>query len=196
MEPVIGHWKSDGHLGRNGLQGMVGDWMNVLRCGAGHHRRRILRPRRFFGHWILGLGGGICDVLRGPERPGTAARWNIPGSEVGQCPTAAACGLLKQTFQGRPIIPLAPPFSLDVLPRQRTGDWSGDWPDACRPCGPQRDADIRSAPLRWSLQPVSVSATKQPKPAWPPLPRPPPGSDRQDGRIGHREDGAWISHCL
>ena len=52
IEPVIGHLKSDGHLGRNWLQGMEGDRRNVLRCCAGHHRRLILRPLRFFGRWI------------------------------------------------------------------------------------------------------------------------------------------------
>ncbi len=55
MEPVIGHRKSDGHPGRNGLPGREGDRRNVLRCGAGHHRRRILRPLRFLGRWIGAL---------------------------------------------------------------------------------------------------------------------------------------------
>ncbi len=48
IEPVIGHLKSDGHLGQNGLRGMEGDRMNVLRCCAGHNLRLILRPLRFF----------------------------------------------------------------------------------------------------------------------------------------------------
>lgn len=43
VEPVIGHMKNDGHLGRNFLKGAVGDAMNALLCGAGHNMRKILR---------------------------------------------------------------------------------------------------------------------------------------------------------
>lgn len=43
MEPVIGHMKNDGHLGRNFLKGIAGDAMNALLCGAGHNLRKILR---------------------------------------------------------------------------------------------------------------------------------------------------------
>lgn len=43
IEPVIGHMKNDGRLGRNFLKGAVGDAMNALLCGAGHNLRKILR---------------------------------------------------------------------------------------------------------------------------------------------------------
>ena len=43
VEPVIGHMKNDGHLGRNFLKGVAGDAMNALLCGAGHNLRKILR---------------------------------------------------------------------------------------------------------------------------------------------------------
>lgn len=43
VEPVIGHMKNDGHLGRNFLKGIAGDAMNALLCGAGHNLRKILR---------------------------------------------------------------------------------------------------------------------------------------------------------
>jgi len=43
IEPVIGHMKSDGRLGRNFLKGTHGDAMNALLCGAGHNLRKILR---------------------------------------------------------------------------------------------------------------------------------------------------------
>lgn len=43
VEPVIGHMKSDGRLGRNFLKGVAGDAMNALLCGAGHNLRKILR---------------------------------------------------------------------------------------------------------------------------------------------------------
>jgi IS5 family transposase len=48
IEPVIGHLKSDGRLGRNFLKGEFGDAINALLCGAGHNLRKILnRPRLF-----------------------------------------------------------------------------------------------------------------------------------------------------
>jgi IS5 family transposase len=43
VEPVIGHMKNDGRLGRNFLKGVAGDAMNALLCGAGHNLRKILR---------------------------------------------------------------------------------------------------------------------------------------------------------
>jgi IS5 family transposase len=43
VEPVIGHMKADGRLGRNFLKGTRGDAMNALLCGAGHNLRKILR---------------------------------------------------------------------------------------------------------------------------------------------------------
>ena len=43
VEPVIGHMKADGRLGRNFLKGAQGDAMKALLCGAGHNLRKILR---------------------------------------------------------------------------------------------------------------------------------------------------------
>lgn len=43
IEPVIGHMKSDGRLGRNFLKGAIGDAINAILCGAGHNLRKILR---------------------------------------------------------------------------------------------------------------------------------------------------------
>lgn len=50
IEPVIGHMKSDGLLGRNYLKGSIGDKINALLCGAGHDLRVILRKLRVF--WL------------------------------------------------------------------------------------------------------------------------------------------------
>ena len=67
VEPVIGHLKSDGHLGRNWLKGTEGDAMNVLLACAGHNLRLILNWIRFFcaclwalalGRWASGWPGG------------------------------------------------------------------------------------------------------------------------------------------
>lgn len=46
IEPVIGHMKNDGKLGRNYLSGVLGDKINALLCGAGHNIRIILRKLR------------------------------------------------------------------------------------------------------------------------------------------------------
>ncbi|SDZ14467.1 hypothetical protein [Nitrosomonas sp. Nm33] len=43
VEPVIGHMRNDGRLGRNFLKGTAGDAMNALLCGAGYNLRKILR---------------------------------------------------------------------------------------------------------------------------------------------------------
>jgi len=50
IEPIIGHMKSDGHLGRNYLKGTTGDKINALLCGAGHDLRIILRKLRLL--WL------------------------------------------------------------------------------------------------------------------------------------------------
>ena len=53
IEPVIGHLKSDGLLGRNYLKGTEGDQMNVMLSCAGHNLRLILRQLRLFWLGIL-----------------------------------------------------------------------------------------------------------------------------------------------
>ena len=50
IEPIIGHMKSDGHLGRNYLKGSTGDKINAVLCGAGHNLRIILRKLRLL--WL------------------------------------------------------------------------------------------------------------------------------------------------
>jgi IS5 family transposase len=59
VEPVIGHMKTDGRLGRNWLKGSLGDRINALLCGAGHNIRIILRKLRevllfFVLHFLFG----------------------------------------------------------------------------------------------------------------------------------------------
>ncbi len=54
IEPVIGHLKSDGLLGRNYLKGTQGDHMNVMLSCAGHNLRLILRQLRIFCAQIWG----------------------------------------------------------------------------------------------------------------------------------------------
>jgi IS5 family transposase len=49
VEPMIGHMKADGLLGRNWLRGELGDAMHAVLCGAGHNLRMILRYLRVLG---------------------------------------------------------------------------------------------------------------------------------------------------
>lgn len=50
VEPLIGHLKNEGHLGRNYLKGIEGDKINVLLTAAGYNFRLLLKwLRRFFG---------------------------------------------------------------------------------------------------------------------------------------------------
>jgi len=42
IEPVIGHMKSDGHLGRCHLKGRDGDAANVVLSAVGHNLRLVL----------------------------------------------------------------------------------------------------------------------------------------------------------
>jgi len=48
IEPVIGHMKNDGRLGRNYLLGREGDRINALLCGAGHNIRKLIAWLLFF----------------------------------------------------------------------------------------------------------------------------------------------------
>ena len=43
IEPVIGHLKSDGRLGRNYLKGTLGDQQNSLLTAVGHNFRLLLK---------------------------------------------------------------------------------------------------------------------------------------------------------
>jgi IS5 family transposase len=53
IEPMIGHMKQDGRLGRNHLLGAAGDAMNALLVAAGHNLRLILNWLRLFMAWII-----------------------------------------------------------------------------------------------------------------------------------------------
>jgi len=55
IEPVIGHMKNDGLLGRNFLKGRDGDRINAILCGAGHNFRLLLRWLRRLLRLILAV---------------------------------------------------------------------------------------------------------------------------------------------
>jgi len=48
IEPVIGHMKTDGRLGRNYLLGVESDRINSILCGAEHNIRKLLRAFLLF----------------------------------------------------------------------------------------------------------------------------------------------------
>jgi IS5 family transposase len=56
IEPVIGHMKEDGHLGRNFLTGATGDAINVILAAAGHNLR-LLRT------WLIRFLAFLISLL-------------------------------------------------------------------------------------------------------------------------------------
>ena len=63
IEPVIGHMKSDGHLGRNFLRGTEGDAANVILAAAGHNLR-LLRA------WLAWLLACLLSLLTSAHQVG------------------------------------------------------------------------------------------------------------------------------
>jgi len=69
IEPIIGHMKADGFLGRNFLKGANGDKLNALLCGMGQNLQAILRHLRVFLLRVIFLGldrGVVSFHLRVP----------------------------------------------------------------------------------------------------------------------------------
>jgi len=64
IEPIIGHMKDDGHLGRNFLKGRHGDHNNAMLCAIGHNLRLVL-------HWLSRLLrliiSAIIDLFHTPS---------------------------------------------------------------------------------------------------------------------------------
>ena len=76
IEPVIGHMKSDGHLGRNFLLGTEGDATNAILAAAGHN----LRLLRAWLAWLLGV----------PAQPARLPPAGSPRRRTAQPPALAA----------------------------------------------------------------------------------------------------------
>ena len=66
IEPVIGHLKTDGHLGRNYLKGRHGDHANVVLTAVGHNLRLVLRWLRALLSKILCAILGALNILTAP----------------------------------------------------------------------------------------------------------------------------------
>ena len=83
IEPVIGHLKSDGLLGRNYLKGTQGDHMNVMLSCAGHNLRLILRQLRIF---CAQLWRSLWVLLASASRQGAAASRDTSFTGIGWQP--------------------------------------------------------------------------------------------------------------
>ncbi len=73
VEPMIGHMKADGLLGKNWLKGADGDALHALLCGAGHNLRMLLRYLRVL---CLALFSWLASLLLRL----TSARDSMPAS--------------------------------------------------------------------------------------------------------------------
>ena len=72
IEPMIGHMKADGRLGRNQLLGAAGDAINALLVAAGHNVRLILNWLRLCVAWLLAVLMGASaqsDTSNDPLKP-------------------------------------------------------------------------------------------------------------------------------
>jgi transposase, IS5 family len=66
IEPVIGHMKSEGHLGRCYLKGRNGDAANAILSAVGHNLRRVLAWLKIFLRLIL---AALSAALSAPSAP-------------------------------------------------------------------------------------------------------------------------------
>ena len=72
IEPMIGHAKNDGRLGRNYLLGTDGDKINAILAAAGHNLRLVLRRLALLLARILGAVGYILAAITGISAATTA----------------------------------------------------------------------------------------------------------------------------
>ena len=68
IEPVIGHCKTDGHMGRNFLKGRLGDQINAVMSAVGYNLRLILK-------WLRKLLRLIIAAIWQAIIPISALRW-------------------------------------------------------------------------------------------------------------------------
>ena len=98
IEPVIGHMKTDGHLGRCHLKGREGDAANVILTAVGHNLRRVLAWLRAFLRLIL---LALCCGFR--PRASTSNRLLNGHHRTG--PAVVMAGKAAQIVPPRPRIP-------------------------------------------------------------------------------------------
>jgi IS5 family transposase len=66
IEPVIGHMKEDGRLGRNFLHNRHGDRLNAILCGVGQNVRLLLR---WFEHLLWLVLGWLLEACSPRPNP-------------------------------------------------------------------------------------------------------------------------------
>ena len=66
VEPIIGHAKNDGLLGRNWLKGRTGDRCNALLVAAGFNLRQLLRFLRSIPYFLRDFFWALLITLRPP----------------------------------------------------------------------------------------------------------------------------------
>jgi transposase, IS5 family len=71
VEPIIGHAKNDGLLGRNWLKGRTGDRCNALLAAAGFNLRQLLRFLRSIPYFLRAFFYAVLLTLRTPIAPTT-----------------------------------------------------------------------------------------------------------------------------
>jgi len=65
VEPVIGHTKNDGHLGRNFLKGRAGDKAKAILSATGYNFRLILKwLRKIFAKILAPIITAFCPEIR------------------------------------------------------------------------------------------------------------------------------------
>jgi IS5 family transposase len=69
IQPMIGHMKEDGRLGRNHLLVAAGDAMNALLVAAGHNLRLILNWLRFLWPGASQLSSAQADASHALSHP-------------------------------------------------------------------------------------------------------------------------------
>jgi IS5 family transposase len=67
VEPIIGHAKNDGLLGRNWLRGRDGDRCNALLAAAGFNLRQLLRFLRGLSYFLRAFCCAVLLTLRTPK---------------------------------------------------------------------------------------------------------------------------------
>jgi IS5 family transposase len=68
IEPVIGHIKNDGRLGRNWLKGAEGDRMNAVLSGCGYNMRTLVARLLFL---LFFVRSAVCQTLQIGDRMDT-----------------------------------------------------------------------------------------------------------------------------
>ncbi|MBL6080989.1 hypothetical protein JMJ56_23530 [Belnapia sp. T18] len=93
IEPVIGHMKNDGHLGRNSLRGTEGDGINVI-LAAADHTLHLLRAL------LAWLSTHLLSLSRSTHR----LKRDMPWATIQTLPAASASPVSRPPLR----VPSAP----------------------------------------------------------------------------------------